>query len=146
MTHYDMYERDPVTRQRVIEVRSESNEGGRSMIENVISELQALVAERDALKREVEAWRAAYGDYPTPPRAPETVDGPRLVQRAGILAKDPDFHAWCGYSLEEDAANYIRGRCRVQSRAELRWDTEAQRRFIRMVQQFEGDKLGLLAF
>lgn len=53
----------------------------------------------------------------------------QAVVRAARLPDDPRFQAWAwGY----DPADYVRGVCRVKSRAEIATNPEAYRRFIEM--------------
>lgn len=69
----------------------------------------------------------------------------RLAQRAGILCGDLPFHAFLNDATKsgcigsaEDAAAMVRRICGVESRADIRPDTEAGRKFERL----EGNFLG----
>ena len=58
----------------------------------------------------------------------------RLTTRAVMLSKDPQFHKFLeghlrlGNVTEEEAATYIRDKCRVASRSEIKPGTEAATR------------------
>ena len=84
-------------------------------------------------EREADKDRTAPADPPAS-RKPVAPDR-RLAQRAGILCSDPLFHKWLGEIAkmsdvtEEDAAIYVRTKCEVQSRSEIKPGTEAAYRF-----------------
>ena len=52
--------------------------------------------------------------------------GKKFVDRAGILARDKSFWKFCKVSKEEDASEFIRQFCNIQSRSELRTNEFAQ--------------------
>lgn len=59
-----------------------------------------------------------------------------IIQLAGSLPRDPQFRAFVGYFMVpprevsiDEAAEFIRGACGVDSRRELATDREAQQRF-----------------
>lgn len=54
-----------------------------------------------------------------PDREPKTWGNLTSAQQAGILCNNPEFIAWCGAADEHQAADYIRRRCGVASRAQL---------------------------
>lgn len=69
-------------------------------------------------------------------------DGKRAVQRAGILSNDPAFIVWGGWqgyphSGHLVAAQFIRTRCQVESRADLATNAQARKRFWEMVADYE---------
>ena len=52
--------------------------------------------------------------------------GKKFVDRAGILARDKSFWKFCDVKKEEDASEFIRQFCNIQSRSELRTNEFAQ--------------------
>lgn len=66
-----------------------------------------------------------------------------FVQTAGILARDPEFQAWCvemGHTFsasEDDAADAIHSLCEIDTRAELSTDTNAQSILMDLRKEFE---------
>jgi len=58
-------------------------------------------------------------------REPRTWGNLTFAQQAGILCGNPDFIAWCGAADDHEAAEYIRRRCGVPSRAQLDRDPAA---------------------
>lgn len=83
----------------------------------------------------------ALGGYPDPANAkwvgiaplaakPEnTLKGGLLAKKAGILCNEPAFQKWCDATDPDSAADYIRVRCNVESRAHLDHDADAARAF-----------------
>jgi hypothetical protein len=74
---------------------------------------------------------------------PESVrEGKRMVTSCGALCRDDDFQRWMvdnGFSLEqteEAAATSVKQLLRVESRAELRENVDAQRRWVIIRQRF----------
>lgn len=75
----------------------------------------------------------AQADAPKPesPPQPEKPKGGPLAKLAGMWAADPEFWAWLGtvhtsnHWDGDTAAEYIRGVCGVESRAELDHDEDA---------------------
>jgi hypothetical protein len=66
-----------------------------------------------------------------------------FVQTAGILARDPEFQAWCvemGHAFgatENEAADAIHSLCEIDTRAELSTDTNAQSVLMDLRKEFE---------
>lgn len=58
------------------------------------------------------------------------------AQRSGILRNDPAFIAWHGDETPEEAAEYIRSRCRVTSCAKIDGNRDAMKAFDALVDQF----------
>jgi len=52
--------------------------------------------------------------------------GKKFVDRAGILAREKTFWKFCDAKKEEDASEFIRQFCNIQSRSELRTNEFAQ--------------------
>jgi hypothetical protein len=74
---------------------------------------------------------------------PESVrEGKRMVTSCGALCRDDDFQRWMvdnGFSLEqteEAAATSVKQLLKVESRAELRENVDAQRRWVIIRQRF----------
>lgn len=94
----------------------------------------------------------ALGGYPDPANArwvgiaplhtkPEnTLKGGDLAKSAGILSNDKIFQEWCGEPTAEEAGEYIRQRCSVESRAHLDHDAQAAKAFRDMKLEFEAWK------
>lgn len=61
--------------------------------------------------------------------------GGALARLAGQLCGNPQFQAFMGASSAEQAADYLRTRCRIKSRAELDHDENAARRFHELVRR-----------
>lgn len=82
-----------------------------------------------------------------PPTSIRRANGPlRPSARAALLCQDSTFQAWVSRqpgahpdAIEEAAAQYVRARCQVLSRAELDTDLEATRRWITLLTAFEAD-------
>jgi hypothetical protein len=55
--------------------------------------------------------------------------GGPLARLAGQLCGNPRFQAFMGASSADQAADYLRTRCRIDSRAELDHDQDAAQRF-----------------
>ena len=91
----------------------------------------------------------ALGGYPDPANArwvgiaplhvkpDNTLRGGKLAQSAGILCNEGGFQQWCGEATPEEAAEYIRQRCGVESRAHLDHDDTAARAFKEMKLEYE---------
>jgi hypothetical protein len=73
----------------------------------------------------------ASGDVPT--RAPRN----KLAQLAGMLGKEQLFHKYIETNNEEDAAEFIRNYCSVESRSQIRPDTLAAKRFLKLYDEFK---------
>ena len=58
-------------------------------------------------------------------------------QRAGIMSNDPVFWEFCRSSNASEAAEYIRAWCDVDSRADIKSGTPAERRFISLCNDFD---------
>jgi hypothetical protein len=65
-----------------------------------------------------------------------------LVQMAGMLARDPQFIAWVGQWTvppravsADEAAEFIRDVCKVESRRELATNSEAADRFHQFIRR-----------
>lgn len=94
----------------------------------------------------------ALGGYPDPANArwvgiaplhskpQNTLKGGDLAKSAGILSNDKVFQEWCGEPTEEEAAEYIRQRCNIESRAHLDHDKDAATAFRGMKLEFEAWK------
>lgn len=72
----------------------------------------------------------------------ETIKGGLLAQRAGRLCADETFRLWVavqrgkeGRCSQEEAAEFIRSRCRIQSRRELDHDEGALERFRKWIER-----------
>lgn len=65
------------------------------------------------------------------------------VKTAGKLCRSKDFQEWVGVQLglnivlEETAINYLYSRCGIESRTELNGNTEAQKKFDEMLEEYE---------
>jgi hypothetical protein len=65
------------------------------------------------------------------------------VKTAGKLCRSKDFQEWVGVQLglnivlEETAINYLYSRCGIASRTELNGNTEAQKKFDEMLEEYE---------
>lgn len=65
------------------------------------------------------------------------------VKTAGKLCRSKDFQGWVGVQLglnivlEETAINYLYSRCGIESRTELNGNTEAQKKFDEMLEEYE---------
>ncbi|QDQ87714.1 hypothetical protein FMZ60_09005 [Alcaligenaceae bacterium SJ-26] len=59
--------------------------------------------------------------------------GGQLARLAGTFCSQPRFRAFSGTASSEDAAEWIRQRCGIQSRAELDSNKAAAERFHRRV-------------
>lgn len=65
------------------------------------------------------------------------------VKTAGKLCRSKDFQEWVGVQLglnivlEETAINYLYSRCGIGSRTELNGNTEAQKKFDEMLEEYE---------
>jgi hypothetical protein len=58
-------------------------------------------------------------------------------QRAGILCHDAAFQQWANVESEEEAAEWLRKRCCVFSRAHLDKDDDSRRKFERIEEDFQ---------
>lgn len=58
------------------------------------------------------------------------------AQQSGILRNDARFIAWLGVNNEEDAADYIRRRCRVDTCAKIDGNSFAEQRFDQILTDF----------
>lgn len=67
----------------------------------------------------------------------DTYKGGKLAQSAGILCGEGAFRQWCDASNPDAAADYIRSRCGVDSRAHLDHDETAGRAFKEMKIEYE---------
>lgn len=67
------------------------------------------------------------------PAADEKPKGGDLARLAGMLCANPKFHEWTGLCSAEDAAQFIRHECGVESRAELDHNEAAAQAFHRNV-------------
>ncbi len=88
------------------------------------------------------------GGYPDPANArwvgiallkaePEnTLKGGKLAQEAGILCTQKAFHQWCDATDVDGAADYIRTRCGVSSRAHLDHNQAAAREFHELKREY----------
>ncbi len=54
-----------------------------------------------------------------------------------MIAKDPVFQQWCGFADEEDAAQFIRSCCRIESRKELASNVSARHHFERLITEYQ---------
>jgi hypothetical protein len=65
------------------------------------------------------------------------------VKTAGKLCRSKEFQDWVGVQLglnivtEETAINYLYDRCGIASRTELNGNTEAQKKFDEMLEEYE---------
>lgn len=72
----------------------------------------------------------------------------RPSQQASILCRDPLFHEWAddayaaGIAGADDAAEWVRIRCKVGSRRDLDTDPEAAARWKQLLSKFEDARLG----
>lgn len=66
-----------------------------------------------------------------------TLKGGALAKSAGILSSEKAFQQWCDATDEEGAADYIRTRCGVDSRAHLDHSDEAARLFRDMKLEYQ---------
>ena len=71
--------------------------------------------------------------------------GGKNAQRAGILCNEGAFQRWCDAGNPGEAADYIRQRCGVTSRAHLDHDEKAARDFREMALEYETWTRGLAA-
>lgn len=104
--------------------------------------IEAPIEQADEILRKL-------GGYPDPSNArwvgiaplkaePEnTLKGGKLAQSAGILCSERAFQQWCDASNADEAAEYIRTRCGVKSRAFLDHDESASRHFRQMKLEYE---------
>jgi hypothetical protein len=65
-----------------------------------------------------------------------------VLQLAGMLPRDPEFRQWVGqYTMPpsevtaDEAAEFIRVACKVESRRELATDREAEQRFHNIIRK-----------
>lgn len=63
--------------------------------------------------------------------------GGKLAQSAGIMCAEGAFKQWCDATSDDAAADYIRTRCGVTSRAHLDHDETAAREFREMKREYE---------
>lgn len=63
--------------------------------------------------------------------------GGKLAQSAGILCNEGGFRQWCDATSPDAAADYIRTRCGVTSRAHLDHDETAAHQFREMKREYE---------
>lgn len=64
-----------------------------------------------------------------PAQCEEKLKGGELAKLAGIFCDNPTFQDWCGASSIQEAAEWVRKTCGVQSRAALDHSEEAAKRF-----------------
>jgi len=64
----------------------------------------------------------------------------RIIQRIAIACDDPLFHRFLGVDTASGAAEAVRSRCKVSSRAEILEGTEAARIAHRLLEEFEAWK------
>lgn len=69
--------------------------------------------------------------------AENAMKGGKLAQAAGILCAEKAFQKWCHSDNAEEAADYVRIRCGIESRAHLDHDQEAARLFREMRLEYE---------
>lgn len=67
----------------------------------------------------------------------DSYKGGKLAQSAGILCGEGAFRQWCDATTPDEAADYIRTRCGVESRAHLDHDEKAAREFREMKREYE---------
>jgi hypothetical protein len=91
----------------------------------------------------------SLGGYPDPANAhwvgiallkeepQNTLKGGKLAASAGILCTEGAFLQWCDATGADAAADYIRQRCGITSRAHLDHDEGAAREFREMKREYE---------
>lgn len=99
-------------------------------VPNPAAEVWCAIARLDPNKVGVATPREAGPDHRPAPQADPPASH-RLTTRAVMLSKDPQFHLFLqglsklGCVTEEDAAVYIRAKCEVASRSEIKPGTAA---------------------
>jgi len=63
------------------------------------------------------------------------------VKKAGMLCRNPDFQEFLMCDNESDAAHMLCKRCGIESRTELNGNSEAKKKFDKVVQEFESAKV-----
>ena len=104
--------------------------------------IEAPIEQADGILRNL-------GGYPDPSNAkwvgiaplaakPQNIlKGGKLAQSAAILCDQRAFQQWCDTSNADEAADYLRERCGVETRAHLDHDEEAARIFRDMKLEYE---------
>jgi hypothetical protein len=59
-------------------------------------------------------------------------EGEQAVTRSNLLTGDKDFLEWCSQPTPKLAGDFIRGYCKIASRADLATDADALARFLEM--------------
>lgn len=96
---------------------------------------------------------ATLGGYPDPANAhwvgiaplnskpDNTLKGGKLAQEAGILSSQPIFQRFADATTPDEAADFIRLRCNIESRAHLDHDADAALAFREMKREFKAWEL-----
>lgn len=66
----------------------------------------------------------------------------KMVQRAGIVRKEQAFQVWTKATNDEQAAQYIRWRCGVESCRDLEPGHDSGNRFIELMRDYEASQQG----
>lgn len=67
-------------------------------------------------------------------------EGEQAVARAGVLAGDRDFQKWSNALTPKLAGDFIRGYCKIESRAELATDYAARARFLDLEARYKSER------
>ena len=59
------------------------------------------------------------------------------AQLAGMYCTQKDFQEWGKFNNKEEAADYVRGYCKIKSRSELNINLQAAMKFKELLEQFE---------
>lgn len=79
-------------------------------------------------------------DQSEPVQGTHAREGERRVQSAGMLCRNAEFVTWLGAMKEHEAAAILCDLCGIESRAELKTNVAAQRKFDGIVDSFKKAK------
>lgn len=103
------------------------------VLEGPIEQMEAAMQLLGAPNPKVERWVAVA----LLKEAAAEVKGGKNAQMAGIMAGEVAFHQFAGVKTADEAAQYIRDYCAVESRRFLDHDDEAARKFLALKADYD---------